>query len=1047
MYDIYFDLIIKLEEKRFANSDSERQSIRQDIKRIADRLKKQLPEKENAWAVFDAACCYYVAGYYVQAQALAINAQIDNAHAIQKWILYFLAKNFKELNTEILNTNLSAEFEDAVIQEGINSGNLSSYDVVELAVTAKIAEGLLYVISFIETGDDKSYARAVEIFLSCQKLLCKTGEWQVWWWVECLRIITEEFVANSLWQVLKPMRDNLAISDAVTKYIVANYGTSTIIEFWRTQIESLPWINDPERCSFCISVPTSAGKTKAAELAVLRFLLDYWNEPDKKCVYIAPLRALCQEVENSFLQVFGQFQPSIVSTFYGGYEIDVFDEYLLAKTRILIVTPEKLDGMLRQYPELKSQIKLVIADEGHLIGEKDRLTYRFLLERLVYLFRKKSTSETRKPRIVFISGVLPNMEDFAELISGSRDNVVKINWRPTDEPKFFKWVWNGQGWGSWKFDGQNWQKSTSPIPEQMQNCNIQDRFSDQIVKTAISQSKSDNKVMVFSANKYAIKKPDFMELLNCIAQHSPYGGFEAIDPVLKTKYPDETLLLENGISVHHADIPPEIRQEIERRVKTDGVRLLFASPTLAQGVNMPFDIVLIYNLHYDNYKLPISHTMFWNVVGRVGRPIAQLKANPKIEAPKVVFLLNQSSMQNARMCDDLMREREKYKVQSPFLDFLNEIRKNSPSLDIPKLVSELAEIPKLKDAIGEGASAKWGKMTLEECLIALDKHLIALVDEVDVDITLEWMQQSVKELVDLFVQASVIKDNDFDYISEVVLARLKFIAKHIPKEKRRQDYLLGLPYDDCEKIKQNVENLLMWYQGSIGLFNNNHGDGLANLVNIMKFVTDLTICKKYGRRKSNKNAEKARHSGQLSFELKADDKVTIAQRKLFENWINGKSGDELSKQFKVFGKYQELEKTLPWGISTIARFLSTVAKEKQITLPPDLEYLPSMVKYGANSKIACHLIRLNLTRKYAIPIADLYISKLSWDENNESGEVFYRDFSNAVNSLQVLTDEEIKSLGIDEVNRKRIQKILDWHKVADHENEPEFPPLEIEINE
>ena len=1044
MFDVYLNLLMHLKEKQNA-PDSTKQNINQDLKRIADKLKEQI-DLNNEF-VFDAAMCYYVSGYYVLAQGLARNAEIRNAPIVQKWIFKFLAKDFKTLSEEISDIRKNLKYQDATIQSEINTDGLSTSDAIRRIVTAKIAQGLFDVISFIETGDDIKILLAKQVFSSCQKLLFITGEWKIWWWIECLKLITEEFVANSLWQALKPMRDNLAISDAVTKYIVANYGTSTIIEFWRTQIESLPWINDLERCSFCISVPTSAGKTKAAELAVLRFLLDYWNEPDKKCVYIAPLRALCQEVENSFLQVFGQFQPSIVSTFYGGYEIDVFDEYLLAKTRILIVTPEKLDGMLRQYPELKSQIKLVIADEGHLIGEKDRLTYRFLLERLIYLFRKKSTSETRKPRIIFISGVLPNMEDFAELISGSRDNVVKINWRPTDEPKFFKWVWNGQGWGSWKFDGQNWQKSTPPIPEQMQNCNIQDRFSGQIVKTAISQSKSDNKVMVFSANKSAIKKPDFMEFLNCIAQHSPYGGFEVIDPILKTKYPDETLLLENGISVHHADVPPEIRQEIERRVKTDGVRLLFASPTLAQGVNMPFDVVLIYNMHYDNYKLPISHMMFWNVVGRVGRPIAQIKANPKIEAPKVVFLLNQSSMQNARMCEELMRERGKYKVQSPFLDFLNEIRKNSPSLDIPKLVSDLAEIPKLKDAIGEGASAKWGKITLEECLIELDKHLIALVDEVDVDVTLEWMQQSVKELVDLFVQASVIKDNDFDYINEVVLARLKFIAKHIPKEKRRQDYLLGLPNDDCEKIKQNVENLLVWYQGSIGLFNNNHENGMANLVNIMKFVTDLTICKKYGKRKSNKIAEKARYSGQLSFELKADDKITIAQRKLFENWINGKSGDELSKQFKVFGKYQELEKTLPWGISAIARYLSAVAKEKQIALPPDLEYLPSMVKYGANSKIACHLIRLNISRKYAIPIADSYISKLLWDENNESGEVFYRDFLNAINSLQVLTDEEIKSLGIDEVNRTRIQKILERHKVAAGENEPEFPPLEIEIDE
>ena len=61
----------------------------------------------------------------------------------------------------------------------------------------------------------------------------------------------------------------------------------------------------------------------------------------------------------------------------------MFDEYFFGRSRILVVTPEKLDGLLRQYPDLGSQIKLVVADEGHLIGGKDP-KYRFLLERLIY---------------------------------------------------------------------------------------------------------------------------------------------------------------------------------------------------------------------------------------------------------------------------------------------------------------------------------------------------------------------------------------------------------------------------------------------------------------------------------------------------------------------------------------------------------------------------------------------------------------------------------------------------------------------------------------
>jgi len=606
MYDTYFDLIIKFEEKQLTNSDSERQSIRQDIKRIADHLKKQSQVDDNA--VFDTACCYYAAGYYIQAQALAIHAQVDNTHVIQKWVLYFLAKNFKDLNAEIFGINNDRKFRDTDIQEGIDSGSLSSYDVIELAVTAKIAEGLFDIISFIETGCEEKHLHAVKIFLSCQKLLYKAGEWQVWWWVECLKIIIEEFIENSLWQMLKPMQNDAASPDVISKYVVANYKTDTVVEFWRTQIESLPRINDPERCSFCISVPTSAGKTKAAELAILRFLLDYWNEPDKKCVYIAPLRKLCQEVEESFSKVFGQFQSNMVSTFYGGYEVDVFDKYFFSKTRILVVTPEKMDGMLRQYPDLVSQIKLVIADEGHLIGEQDHRNYRFLLDRFTHIFNKKPLNKERKPRIILISGVLPNMEDFAELISGSRENVVKIDWRPVEDPEVFKWVWNGANWKSWKLEGQRWRDSTAPIPEQINTCKNQDLFAEQVVKMAIFQSKIHT-VMVFSANKTAINNKSFMSLLECVAQNSPLGQFDVVNPILQQVHPSLSLILENGISVHHAGLSLEIRREIEKRINNNKIRLLFASPTLAQGVNMPFDMVMIYSLQH-SYLTPISDAIF-----------------------------------------------------------------------------------------------------------------------------------------------------------------------------------------------------------------------------------------------------------------------------------------------------------------------------------------------------------------------------------------------------------------------------------------------------
>ena len=1045
MFDVYLNLLLCLKEKQNA-SDSTQQNINQELKQIAEKLKKEFGQDDEF--VFDAAMCYYVSGYYVQAQGLAKNADIKYIHVIQKWIFEFLAKDFKRLSEEMYEIGENAEYQDTTIQGEIDTNGLSTSDAVERIVTAKIAEGLLDVISFIETGDEIKISHAKQVFSLCQKLLFNAGEWKLWWWIECLKIITDEFFENSLWHLLKPMQDNAFSAEIVTKYIICNYKSETIIEFWRTQVESLPKINDAERCSFCISVPTSAGKTKVGELAVLRFLLDYQNQPDKKCVYIAPLKKLCLEVEESFRNVFSKIQPGIVSAFYGYHEVDAFDDYAVRKARVLIVTPEKLDGMLRQYPDLTSQIKLVIADEGHIIGEANTrgYKYRFLLERLIYILDKKSLTEKLKSRIIFVSGVLPHMEEFADLISGSQQNVVKIDWRPVEEPRIGSWFWTGNGFTS--ADSQ----IPAPLLFQINNCQSDNKFEEQVIATAI-QCAMKSETMVFSASKKVLKNKKFLDLLECIARNHPTLFPILIDPLpteLK-KFTSHYALLEKGIAIHHADVPIDVKREIEKRINNGNIRLIFASPTLAQGVNIPFDTVLIYRLQH-SYLNRISDAVFWNVVGRVGRPIAQKrKTISNLNSPQVLFLLNRlpsatfDDKEDYKISVELQNNGGKYRVASPFLNFLKVIKENS-SLPIEKIVSELAERQKLQDIIGASAYFELGEMSLEQYLITLDSHLFDLLHEAfpNVNITLDWLQQSTKKLVDLFVKASDIKADDLDYIKEAITARLKFIATNIPLEKRRQDYLLGLPFNDCEKIKNHIDELLSWYQGSTGIFSNNLEFGMDNLVKLMNFVADLSIC-----RKKRQSVEKLKTSNQMSMSLNDPDKKTIAQNKVFQGWLNGISDSEIEKNLKAFGvksfsQYREtvIDK-IPWGISAVGRYLNAIAKEKGLALASDLEYLPSLVKYGVDSKIACQLTRLRIPRKDAVKISNMYKEKIQkFEVNNEEADSFESDFFEAIKSLNLLTDEELRDLSVGEEIIKRILEIREKYKKETVNLEPEFPPFD-----
>lgn len=563
------------------------------------------------------------------------------------------------------------------------------------------------------------------------------------------------------------------------------------------------------------------------------------------------------------------------------------------------------------------------------------------------------------------------------------------------------------------------------------------------MKTAIGRARFAT-VMVFSANKGTLEKPGLATLLACIAQHKPYGTVETVNPTFKVKHPDEALLLESGIAIHHYAVPSEIKREVETKLKNKKVQLLFATSTLAQGVNFPFDVALIYNLyHHKNKRQLISESMFWNVVGRIGRPISQIKNSTELKAPEVIFVIDQSDWQSRKASEDLIRNRGQYLILSPFLGFLNEVKLKAQSLNTPDLVSELAEKPKLKDIIGAtSASIKWSgndKMTLEQCLTDLDNHLIAILNENDIDTISGLTQQVVKELVDLFVMASVIKKEEFDFISEIVLARLKFIVKHIPPSKQRQEYLLGLPYEDCEIIKQNADDLLVWYRGCIGLFNNNLQSGVENLVRLMSFATQLSICRKRKQRAAKKPIQ--------PLLLKVDDTSVLERKRVYADWLNGIGLDESLAAYGVSEGYRDLERNLPWGISAIVRYLNEMEKEKSVAVSPDLTYLTSFVKYGVSSKTACHLIRRSIPRKSAVAIANLYRDKLSKMASDEMEFSFSNDSLEAIKSLQSLADEEIEKLEIDQSTKEIIQKTCEQHKTSSGQIEPDAFPPEMEINE
>jgi len=183
--------------------------------------------------------------------------------------------------------------------------------------------------------------------------------------------------------------------------------------------------------------------------------------------------------------------------------------------------------------------------------------------------------------------------------------------------------------------------------------------------------------------------------------------------------------------------------------------------------------------------------------------------------------------------------------------------------------------------------------------------------------------------------------------------------------------------------------------------------------------------------------------------LNDPDKKTVAQNKVFQGWLSGMSDSEIEMSLKMFdtkgfSRYRDsVIDRIPWGISAIGRYLNAIAKEKGLALSTDLEYLPSLVKYGVDSKIACQLTRLRILRTEAVKISNVYKEKMQKIEvDEEEAQGFESDFFESIKSLNMLTDEELRNLGVGEEMIKRIVDIRERYKKETSNLEPEFPPFD-----
>ena len=426
-------------------------------------------------------------------------------------------------------------------------------------------------------------------------------------------------------------------------------------EFFPSQIEAIESGLLDRQETFSLQMPTGAGKTALCETLLYRYAK---TTTETVAVLVVPYRSLASELRGSLVKRLNSMGIASRCA-YGGTVPTGEEVQALHDARVMVATPEALSGILSADPMFLRRINLLICDEGHLLDSSGRgVSLELLLARM-------RARDGGPPRFVFVSAIVPNIEEVNAWLGGSPSTVVRSDYRPAvAEFAVLRPTGNGATLsiglemhphdeaevrytiaGFLKREDFHWLNPTT---------NRMNTYSFSSIKTqAIAAARKTlpmGVAAIFCANKrgkqgaigLAFELINQLEVNLSLPRPVGYSNAEEVAPV--TQYVEEeygadwagSKALRVGSVLHHGDIPQETREVLEGLLRSRHVRLAICTSTLAEGVNLPIRTLVLYSVQRRSRSGRPENLLardIKNLVGRAGRAGATTKglvicANP-----------------------------------------------------------------------------------------------------------------------------------------------------------------------------------------------------------------------------------------------------------------------------------------------------------------------------------------------------------------------------------------------------------------------------------
>ena len=392
-----------------------------------------------------------------------------------------------------------------------------------------------------------------------------------------------------------------------------------------------------------VAAPTGAGKTIVAEFAVHLALAD----PRAKVFYTTPIKALSNQKYAEFAAEHGADAVGLLTG----------DTNLNSGARVVVMTTEVLRNMLYAESPLLKDLAYVVMDEVHYLA--DRFRGAVWEEVIIHL--------PREVRLVSLSATVSNAEEFGDWLQAVRGDtdVVVSEERPVPleqhvlvrtklmdlfddsgaiaanrvNPELTRLAQaGGRGASTYRgpHAGRHHRKGAGGIGSEGSRGGWQgaggERMDRQDV-VALLESRHLLPAIFFVFSRAGCDAAVTQVMRSGIRLTEKWERDEIRDLVEERcrAIPDSDLGvlgywswlegLERGIAAHHAGLLPAFKEVIEELFQRKLLKVVFATETLALGVNMPARTVVLEKLEKFNgeARVPITPGEYTQLTGRAGR--------------------------------------------------------------------------------------------------------------------------------------------------------------------------------------------------------------------------------------------------------------------------------------------------------------------------------------------------------------------------------------------------------------------------------------------